>query len=74
MVLVSRLAGPPQVGQALRNLPVPLQRGQVSCRELMRGEVLSQPVGKDQPLMIDQVDVPHARREELRAQIYGRGL
>ena len=65
-------------GQVLHDddlyLAIPLQRGQVSCRELMRGEVLSQPVAKDAPLMIDQVDVPHARREELRAQIYGRGL
>ncbi len=55
-------------------LAVPLQQGQISCRELMRGEVILQPVKKDQPVMIDSIDSPYAHVPSLREAIYGRGL
>jgi sialic acid synthase SpsE len=55
-------------------LAIPLQKGQISCRELMRGEVLLKPVGKDEPIMIDAIDSPYAHIPSLRNLIYGRGL
>jgi sialic acid synthase SpsE len=55
-------------------LAVPLQKGQLSCREVMNGERLTAPVQKDQPLMIDVIDSPYARVESLKQEIYKRGL
>lgn len=55
-------------------LAIPLQQGQISCRELMRGEVLTHGVGKDQPIMIDAIDSPYAHIRSLRDLIYRRGL
>lgn len=65
-------------GQALREgdvyLAVPLQKGQISCREVMNGQTLLADVAQDQPLTIDQVDSPYAYDEELKAAIYARGI
>ena len=55
-------------------LAVPLQQGQISCRELMRGEVIRKPVIKDQPIMIDAIDSPYANIPSLKELIYTRGL
>ncbi len=55
-------------------LAIPLQKGQISCRELMRGEVLLKAVRKDQPIMIDVIDSPYAVDEELKKLIYNRGI
>ena len=55
-------------------LAIPLQRGQISCRELMRGEVLLRPIIKDQPVFIDDVDSPYAYNPSLKKLIYNRGL
>lgn len=55
-------------------LAIPLQKGQISCRELMNGEVLLRPVQKDQPVRIDDVDSPYAGNDELKKYIYQRGL
>ncbi len=55
-------------------LACPLQRGQLSCREIMTGEVLLKAIKKDEPIMIDSIDSPYAQNESLRAVIYGRGL
>ena len=41
-------------------LAIPLQKGQISCRELMRGEVLLKPIRKDAPILIDAIDSPYA--------------
>jgi N-acetylneuraminate synthase len=55
-------------------LAIPLQKGQLSCRELMRGEVLQCDVPADKPIMIDMIDSPYADSPDLKALIYQRGL
>ncbi len=55
-------------------LAIPLLQGQISCRELMRGEVLLRPVQADAPLIIDDIDSPYSSIPSLRELIYRRGL
>ncbi|MCF8177621.1 MAG: N-acetylneuraminate synthase family protein [Sulfuritalea sp.] len=55
-------------------LAVPLQKGQISCRELMHGEVLLKAIAADAPVRIDDIDSPYAHNEQLKALIYSRGL
>jgi sialic acid synthase SpsE len=55
-------------------LAVPLQRGQISCRELMRGEVLLNPVAKDGAITFAQIDSPYSANSELRRSIENRGI
>jgi N-acetylneuraminate synthase len=55
-------------------LAIPLQKGQISCRELMRGEVLMSPIRADQAVMIDNIDTPYASIPSLRELLYSRGL
>ncbi len=55
-------------------LAIPLQKGQLSCRELMRGEVLVQATSADAPIMIDSIDSPYAKNDQLKSLIYLRGL
>ena len=66
------------VGHVLQDadvyLAIPLQQGQISCRELMRGEVIMKAVPKDQPIKIDAIDSPYANIPSLTELIYNRGL
>jgi len=66
------------VGHVLKDedvyLAIPLQQGQISCRELMRGEVIRTGVPKDQAIMIDAIDSPYAHIPSLTEAIYHRGL
>jgi sialic acid synthase SpsE len=55
-------------------LAIPLQQGQISCRELMRGEVIRKAVTKDRPILIDAIDSPYANIPSLTELIYHRGL
>ena len=55
-------------------LAIPLQKGQISCRELMRGEVLLRAVGADEAIAIDAIDSPYAHHESLRNVIESRGI
>jgi len=55
-------------------MAIPLQKGQISCRELMSGEKLLKPVYKDEPIMIDMIDSPYADNKNLKKIIYERGL
>lgn len=55
-------------------LAVPLQKGQLSCRELMRGEMLLKPLKKDSPIRIDDIESPYSQIPSLRQLIYNRGI
>jgi sialic acid synthase SpsE len=55
-------------------LAIPLQKGQLSCRELMRGEILLKPVKKDTAIKIDDIESPYSQIPSLRKIIYDRGL
>ncbi len=55
-------------------LAIPLQKGQISCREFMNGEVMIKDVMQDAPIKIDDIDSPYAYDENLRKIIYDRGL
>ncbi len=55
-------------------LAVPLQKGQLSCRELIAGEALAKPVKAQEPITIDHLDNAYANTAQLRALIEQRGL
>lgn len=55
-------------------LAIPLQKGQISCRELMRGEILTREIKKDDSILIDAIDSPYAYSPQLKEIIYNRGL
>lgn len=58
-------------------LAIPLQKKQISSRELMLGQYghrLLADCKKDQPVTIDQLDTPYSGNPELLRAIYGRGL
>jgi sialic acid synthase SpsE len=55
-------------------LAIPLQKGQLSCRELLNDQKLAQVCAQDAPIMVDMVDSLYNRDEGLRAWIYSRGL
>jgi sialic acid synthase SpsE len=55
-------------------LAIPLQKGQLSCRELMRGEMLLKTVPRDAPIRIDDIESPYSQIPSLRQTIYNRGL
>jgi sialic acid synthase SpsE len=55
-------------------LAIPLQKGQISCRELMSGETLQRAVSKDEPITIDAIDSAYAYTTALKDLITRRGL
>ena len=66
------------VGHAISDedvyLAIPLQKGQISCRELIAGEKLVKPLVKDAAVRIDVFDSPYSQNPHLRAMIDARGL
>lgn len=54
-------------------LAIPLQKGQLSCREVMNGERLVESIKPDEPLTIDHIDGPYATVPSLRELIVNRG-
>lgn len=55
-------------------LAVPLLKGQISCREFMRGEVLKAAVSVDQPVDFTAIESPYSANSELGRLIADRGL
>jgi len=55
-------------------LAIPLLKGQISCRELMSGEVLRNPVAKDAPVHLRDIDSPYSMNSELQKTIDQRGI
>jgi sialic acid synthase SpsE len=55
-------------------MAIPLQKGQLSCREIKNGEVLQNDIEAEKPLMIDYIDSPYARVDSLKKLIYDRGI
>ena len=58
-------------------LAIPLQKGQISCRELMLGRYghrMTTACAKDGPVTIDMIDSPYLDDPSLKAAIYDRGL
>jgi N-acetylneuraminate synthase len=53
-------------------LAIPLQKGQLSRRELTSDDILLKPVKKDQAICIDDVDNQYAQIPSLRKKIYNR--
>jgi N-acetylneuraminate synthase len=55
-------------------LSIPLQKGQLSCRELIIDDRLIQPVKAGEPITINHLDNLYSSNPELRAMIEARGL
>lgn len=55
-------------------MAIPLQKGQLSCREIKNGEVLVNEIRTDRAIMIDDIDSPYAKIESLKKLIYERGI
>ena len=55
-------------------LAVPLQKGQISCRELFNDDRLVAPLKADEPISIDHLDNEYGRNPSLRKLIEARGL
>lgn len=55
-------------------LAIPLRKGQLSCREVMNGEVLINDLKAHQPLTIEDIDGPYNETPSLKALILNRGL
>jgi sialic acid synthase SpsE len=55
-------------------MAIPLQKGQMSCREVMSGEILLTALKKDNPLKIDMIDSPYSKNEALKKLIFTRGV
>lgn len=54
-------------------LAIPLQKGQLSCREVVNGERLVSAITPDEPLTIDHIDGPYSSVPSLRELIINRG-
>ncbi len=55
-------------------LAIPLQKGQISCRELIAGEPLTREVKANEPVKVDMFDTPYAHNPELRRIVEERGI
>ena len=66
------------VGHVLRDedvyLAIPLLKGQISCRELMRGEVIRNAVAKDAPIFLRDINSPYTSSSEVQKMIDNRGI
>jgi sialic acid synthase SpsE len=70
-----------KVGQIMTEddiyMAIPLQKGQISCRELMLGRFghkVTKAIKADAPIRIDDMDTPYSENAHLKQLIYNRGL
>ena len=55
-------------------LAIPLQKGQISCREIINGISITQDISKDKPLTVDHIDGPYSTESDLKSMILDRGF
>ncbi|MNT21486.1 hypothetical protein D3C72_1568270 [compost metagenome] len=55
-------------------LAIPLHKGQLSCREVMNGEKLLQPIRANERLTIEHIDGPYSETPTLKNLILNRGI
>ena len=55
-------------------LAIPLQKGQLSCRELLDGEILINGLKKGKPLKIEDIEGPYSKNKSLKDKITNRGI
>jgi N-acetylneuraminate synthase len=55
-------------------MAIPLLQGQLSCRELIAGEVLATDLRAGAPVTLEAVDTPYSRVPAMRARVNSRGL
>lgn len=55
-------------------LAIPLRKGQLSCREVMNGECLSEGIKANEPLRINHLSGPYSKNENLKSFILNRGI
>jgi N-acetylneuraminate synthase len=58
-------------------MAIPLQKGQISCRELMLGKYghrIVTPCKKDSPLIIENIDTPYLNDSKIKHAINMRGI
>ena len=55
-------------------LAIPLQKGQISCREIINGISVTQDVSKDKPLTVEHIDGPYNTESDLKKMILNRGF
>ena len=55
-------------------LAIPLQKGQISCREFRRGEILKSAVSADEKITIGDIDSPYSSDSKLVKAINERGV
>ncbi|HEY2483218.1 MAG TPA: N-acetylneuraminate synthase family protein [Caulobacteraceae bacterium] len=55
-------------------LAVPLNHGQLSCREFSSGEVLKAPMSRDEPILLRDVDSDYANDLTLQRLVVDRGV
>ena len=55
-------------------LAIPLKKGQLSCREVMNGEILVSPIKANAALSITDIDGPYNENKSLRDLILNRGM
>jgi sialic acid synthase SpsE len=55
-------------------LAIPLQKGQLSCRELLNDQVLAKNIKADSPLIVTSVESLYNHDKELKKKLLARGL
>ena len=55
-------------------LAIPLQKGQISCREIINGVSVTKDIDIDKPLTVEDIDGPYNSNNELKEMIKERGF